>query len=31
VVFEVGDDAQTDVAVSANLEPDGWNTNCTTP
>ena len=31
VVFEVGDDAQTDVVVSANLEPDGWNTNCTTP
>jgi hypothetical protein len=30
VVFEVGDDAQTDVVVSANLEPDGWNTNCTT-
>ena len=31
VVFEVGDDAQTDVVVAANLEPDGWNTNCTSP
>jgi hypothetical protein len=29
VVFEVGDDAQTDIAVSANLQPDGWNINCT--
>ncbi len=31
VVFEVGDDAQTDVAVAANLEPDGWNAACTNP
>ena len=30
VVFEVTDAAQTDVAVTANLEPDGWNINCTT-
>jgi len=29
-VFEVGDDAQTDVAITANLVPDGWNTDCTT-
>ena len=29
--FEVDDDAQTDVVVTANLHPDGWNTNCTTP
>ena len=29
-VFDVGDAAQTDVAVTANLVPDGWNTNCTT-
>jgi len=31
VVFEVGDDAQADVVVSANLEPDGWNVDCATP
>lgn len=31
VVFEVGDDAQTDVAVGANLQPDGWNINYATP
>jgi hypothetical protein len=30
VVFEVGDAAQTDVAIAANLVPDGWNTNCAT-
>ena len=30
VVFEVGDDAQTDVVVAANLQPDGWNVNCAT-
>ncbi len=30
VVFEVGDAAQTDIAVSANLEPDGWNIDCAT-
>jgi len=30
VVFEVGDDAQTDVVVAANLEPDGWNVACAT-
>jgi hypothetical protein len=30
VVFDVGNDAQTDVVVPANLHPDGWNTNCTT-
>ena len=30
VVFEVGDDAQTDVVVTANLHPDGWNTDCAT-
>ena len=29
-IFEVADDAQTDVVVTANLVPDGWNTNCTT-
>jgi hypothetical protein len=29
-VFDVGDAAQTDVAVTANLAPDGWNTDCTT-
>jgi hypothetical protein len=29
-VFEVGDAAQTDVTVTANLVPDSWNTNCTT-
>ncbi len=29
VVFEVGDDAQTDVVVAANLQPDGWNVACT--
>ena len=29
-VFEVADDAQTDVAITANLVPDGWNTDCTT-
>ena len=31
VVFEVGDDARTDVVVSGDLQPDGWNINCTTP
>jgi len=31
VVFEVGDDARTDVVVAANLEPDGWNAVCTNP
>ena len=30
VVFEVGDDAQTEVVVAAELQPDGWNINCTT-
>ncbi len=30
VVFEVGDDTQTDVAVSADLRPDGWNIDCAT-
>ncbi len=30
VVFEVGDDTQTDVAVEAGLHHNGWNTNCTT-
>ncbi len=30
-VFEVGADAQTDVVVSADLQPDGWNTSCTSP
>jgi hypothetical protein len=29
-VFEIGGDTQTDVAVVANLEPDGWNVDCTT-
>jgi hypothetical protein len=29
-VFEVGEEAQTDVVVTANLVPNGWNTNCTT-
>jgi hypothetical protein len=29
-VFEVGDAAQTDVVVTANLVPNGWNTDCTT-
>jgi hypothetical protein len=29
-VFEVGDTAQTDVTVPANLVPNGWNTDCTT-
>ncbi len=28
VIFEVGDDTQTDVAVAPNLHPDGWNINC---
>jgi hypothetical protein len=30
-VFGVGDAAQTDVVVTANLVPDGWNTDCTAP
>jgi hypothetical protein len=30
-VIEVGDDAQTDVVVAANLQPDGWNVACTSP
>ncbi len=30
-VFEVGAGAQTDVLVSADLQPDGWNTNCASP
>lgn len=29
-VFEVGEDAQTDIVVPANLHPDGWNTDCAT-
>jgi hypothetical protein len=29
-VLEIGTDTQTDVTVIANLEPDGWNINCTT-
>jgi hypothetical protein len=29
-VFKVAGDAQTDVAVAANLEPDGWNVDCAT-
>ena len=29
-VFEVAGDAQTDVAVVANLQPDGWNVDCAT-
>jgi hypothetical protein len=29
-VFEVADDAQTDVVITANLVPNGWNTDCTT-
>jgi hypothetical protein len=29
-VLEVGNDTQTQVTVVANLEPDGWNINCTT-
>ncbi len=28
--FTIGDDAQTDVVVPANLVPDGWNTDCDT-
>ena len=28
-VFEVGDDAQTDIVVSADLQPDGWDVVCT--
>lgn len=31
MVFEVGADAQTGVAVTANLQPDGWNVDCATP
>lgn len=30
-VFDVGDDVETDVVVTANLQPDGWNVDCTTP
>jgi hypothetical protein len=30
-VFDVGDAAQTDVVVTANLQPDGWNVDCATP
>jgi hypothetical protein len=29
-VFEVGEAAQTEVTVAANLVPNGWNTDCTT-
>ena len=29
--FDVGDDAETDVVVTANLQPDGWNVDCATP
>jgi len=29
-VFEVGDDTQTDVAVTADFVSNGWNTDCTT-
>jgi len=29
VVFEVGDDTPTEIAVTANLVPDGWDTSCT--
>ena len=29
-VFDVAGDAQTDVTVTANLHPDGWNVDCTT-
>jgi len=29
-VFEVGDDAQTDVAVEAGLHHNGWNVDCAT-
>lgn len=29
VVFEVGDDARTDVTIAADLQPDGWSINCT--
>jgi hypothetical protein len=28
VVFDVTDEAQTEIVVPANLHPDGWNTNC---
>lgn len=30
VTFEVGDETQTAVAVSATLHPDGWNVDCET-
>jgi len=30
IVFEVGGDAQTNVAVPANFVSNGWNTDCTT-
>lgn len=30
VTFEVGTATQTDVTVTANLHPNGWNTHCTT-
>ena len=30
-VFDVGDDVETDVVVTANLQPDGWNVDCATP
>ena len=30
VVFEVGDDTQTDVAVEAGLHHNGWNVDCAT-
>ena len=29
IVFDVADDAQTEVAITANLVPDGWDTSCT--
>ncbi|MDH3606374.1 MAG: hypothetical protein OER12_05205 [Acidimicrobiia bacterium] len=30
-VFEVGGDTQTNIEITPNLHPDGWNINCTTP
>ena len=29
-IFEVGGDTRTDIVVAADVQPDGWNINCTT-
>lgn len=29
-IVEIGNDTQTDITITPHLQPDGWNTNCTT-